>query len=306
MKKEMSRSFTFTGRIRSFKYAIIGILAMLKSQHNAWVHAVATVVVCGLGLFFGFTASEWCWIILAIMSVWTAEALNTAFEFLADVASPEFHPLARKAKDVAAGAVLISAIGSVVIGLLIVGPHVLELINQPRNDRAMQMVVGGLLIFLARLVNVSMATVRTLLGIRGQKRLATTIGFFESLIYILAISRVLQDVGNVWNVLGYCGGFSAGTLVGLAIEEKLAMGYAIVRAISQSDGEEIASALRQAGYGVTKMTGEGLAGKVHIVTTVAKRRDIPAIMALVSEVDEAAFVTVDDANRVYRGHLGPA
>jgi len=74
----MSKSFTFTGRIRSIKYAIIGILTMLKSQHNAWVHAVATVVVCGLGLSFGFTAPEWCWIILAIMAVWTAEALKHA------------------------------------------------------------------------------------------------------------------------------------------------------------------------------------------------------------------------------------
>lgn len=170
----------------------------------------------------------------------------------------------------------------------------------------MEMIVGGLLIFLARLVNVSMATVRTLLGMRGQKGLSTAIGFFESLIFILAISQVLQDVGNVWNVLGYCGGFAAGTLVGLVIEEKLAMGYAIVRAISQDYGAEIASALREAGYGVTEMAGEGLAGRVHVVTTVVKRRNIPAIMALVSGVDEAAFVTVDDANRVYRGHLGPA
>lgn len=170
----------------------------------------------------------------------------------------------------------------------------------------MEMIVGGLLIFLARLVNVSMATVRTLLGMRGQKGLSTAIGFFESLIFILAISQVLQDVGNVWNVIGYCGGFAAGTLVGLVIEEKLAVGYAIVRAISRDAGAEITSALREAGYGVTEMAGEGLAGKVHVVTTVAKRRDIPAIMALVSGVDEAAFVTVDDANRVYRGHLGPA
>jgi len=170
----------------------------------------------------------------------------------------------------------------------------------------MEMIVGGLLIFLARLVNVSMATVRTLLGMRGQKGLSTAIGFFESLIFILAISQVLQDVGNVWNVLGYCGGFAAGTLVGLVIEEKLAMGYAILRAISQDYGAEIASALREAGYGVTEMAGEGLAGRVHVVTTVVKRRDIPAIMALVSGVDEAAFVTVDEANRVYRGHLGPA
>ena len=117
---------------------------------------------------------------------------------------------------------------------------------------------------------------------------------------------MLQDVGNLWNVLGYCGGFAAGTWVGLVIEEKLALGYAVVRATSRDDGREIALALREAGYGVTEMVGEGLSGRVHVVTTVVKRRDIPAIMGLVSRVDETAFVTVDDASRVYRGHLRAA
>jgi diacylglycerol kinase (ATP) len=86
---------------------------------------VATTAVVAVGLYFHLTRFEWCWIILAIISVWTAEALNTAFEFLTDVASPAFHPLAEKAKDVAAGAVLITAIGSVLIGVLIFGPHLL-------------------------------------------------------------------------------------------------------------------------------------------------------------------------------------
>lgn len=126
-KMNNTPSLTFTGRIRSFRCAIKGILVMISSQHNAWIHAAATVVVAFLGLYFQLARSEWCWIILATISVWTAEALNTAFEFLSDVASPEFHPLAEKAKDVAAGAVLIAAIGSVFIGLIIFGPHVLAL-----------------------------------------------------------------------------------------------------------------------------------------------------------------------------------
>jgi len=126
----MSRPFTVRGRIRSVKNALNGILIMLKSQHNAWIHALATVLICLLGLYFGFTKSEWFWIILAIISVWTAEALNTAFEFLADVSSPNYHPLVKKAKDVAAGAVLIAAIGSVVIGILIIGPYVLRFLSK--------------------------------------------------------------------------------------------------------------------------------------------------------------------------------
>lgn len=125
----VNNSLTFNGRIRSFKFAFNGIRIMLSSQQNAWIHAFATVIVLIFGINFGLTKSEWCWIILAIISVWTSEALNTALEFLTDVASPEFHPLAEKAKDVAAGAVLITAIGSVLIGLLIFSPYLWEQIN---------------------------------------------------------------------------------------------------------------------------------------------------------------------------------
>ena len=118
-------SLTFTGRIRSVRCAAAGVRVMVASQQNAWIHAAATLCVVAVGLAFGLTKAEWCWIILAVISVWTAEALNTAFEFLTDVASPEFHPVAAKAKDVAAGAVLITALGSALIGLLILGPHAL-------------------------------------------------------------------------------------------------------------------------------------------------------------------------------------
>lgn len=120
---------TFTGRVRSIRCALHGIRVMIASQHNAWIHAVATIAVVLAGIHFGLDRAEWCWVVLAVISVWTAEALNTAFEFLTDVASPAFHPLAAKAKDVAAGAVLITALGSAVIGLLIFGPHAWAQLN---------------------------------------------------------------------------------------------------------------------------------------------------------------------------------
>ena len=126
----MSGAFQFSGRIRSFRYAFAGIATMLKTQHTAWVHACATVAVVAAGCFFEVSAPEWCWLILAVMAVWTAEALNTAFEFLADVASPDFHPLVKQSKDVAAGAVLISAIGAVIIGAVMVVASVI-----PRRGR---------------------------------------------------------------------------------------------------------------------------------------------------------------------------
>ena len=97
---------------------------MLRTQHNAWIHALATVGVLFAGLYFDLTADEWCWIMLAMTSVWTAEALNTAFELLADATTQEYHPLIGRAKDVAAGAVLLAAIGAAVIGLIILGPRI--------------------------------------------------------------------------------------------------------------------------------------------------------------------------------------
>lgn len=98
---------------------------MVQTQHNAWIHAVATIAVTIAGSIVGLSLSEWCWIVLAIASVWTAEGLNTAFEFLADATTKEFHPEIEKAKDVAAGAVLITAIAAAIIGSIVFGPHLL-------------------------------------------------------------------------------------------------------------------------------------------------------------------------------------
>jgi diacylglycerol kinase (ATP) len=124
-----ARPFQFTGRIRSFHYAIRCILRMVRCQHNAWIHTAATLAVLGAGLFLQLSRADWCWIILAISIVWTAEALNTAFEFLADAASPDFHPLVRDAKDVAAGAVLITAVAAAVIGAIILWPYIEKLLS---------------------------------------------------------------------------------------------------------------------------------------------------------------------------------
>ena len=96
---------------------------MMQSQHNAWLHAAATVAVCGVAAWLQITRVEWCLIVLSMMSVWTAEAFNTALECLTDLASPELHPLAGKAKDVAAGAVLITAVGAATIGAVVFIPH---------------------------------------------------------------------------------------------------------------------------------------------------------------------------------------
>lgn len=123
-----SLGFSPAARLRSFVYAGRGIRKLLASQHNAWIHAVATSVVVGLGLALGVSRLEWIALVGAIMAVWTAEAVNTAFEHLCDVASPEYHPLVEAAKDVAAGAVLICAIGAAIIGAIVLGPALVGLL----------------------------------------------------------------------------------------------------------------------------------------------------------------------------------
>jgi len=113
-------------RVRSFGYAFAGWAYVLRSQHNAWIHGLFSVVVLGLGLWLKIELTEWAILILTIMVVWMAEFFNTALEAIVDMVSPDFHPIAKVAKDVAAATVLVGAIGAVLVGLLILGPPLWE------------------------------------------------------------------------------------------------------------------------------------------------------------------------------------
>ncbi len=119
-----------TGRLRSFGHAFRGLKVLVQTQHNARIHAVATILVVAAGVLARISPTEWALIALAVVCVWATEALNTSIEFLVDLVSPELHPLAAKAKDVAAGAVLVAAIGSLIVGALVFGPHILKLLER--------------------------------------------------------------------------------------------------------------------------------------------------------------------------------
>ena len=123
----MTHSFTLSARIKSIKYALEGILLVLKTQHNAWIHATATLLVIALGTFFTLTGTEWLLLVLSISAVWVAESFNTALEYLADAITKDFHSSIKKAKDISAGAVLISCVGSVIIGFIIFVPKLYSL-----------------------------------------------------------------------------------------------------------------------------------------------------------------------------------
>ncbi|MDX1614825.1 MAG: diacylglycerol kinase family protein [Candidatus Promineifilaceae bacterium] len=118
-------------RAQSFIYAFSGLAQILKAEPNAWIHLAAAGLVVAVAIWLQLPRRDWAVLVLTIFMVWMAEATNTALEAIVDLASPEFHHLARRAKDVAAGAVLLSAIGAIIVGLLLLGPPLLEKLTVP-------------------------------------------------------------------------------------------------------------------------------------------------------------------------------
>ncbi len=130
-------------------------------------------------------------------------------------------------------------------------------------------------------------------------------GVFSALVYVVAIGKVVTNLGNVWNILAYCGGFAVGTLIGMAWEQRLALGFAEVRVISTEKSAAIAEALRQAGFGVTEYYGRGRENVVGVVEAIIPRKNVDAVMNVAKSVDEKAIVTVTEARMVRRGYWKP-
>ena len=121
-------TFSLKARLKSFTFAFEGFAYMMRTQHNAWVHLAATVLVVALGFLLHVTADSWRWLIVALALVWVAEAINTAFEHLCDVVSPDFHQSVKRSKDIAAAAVLVSVIASTLLGAITFAPYVLAVL----------------------------------------------------------------------------------------------------------------------------------------------------------------------------------
>lgn len=162
---------------------------------------------------------------------------------------------------------------------------------------------GPVLIFALRIVDVSLATIRMLLTMRDARTVVPFIGFVEATIWVLAVGTAIQNLHSVWHVLGYSAGFGTGTLVGLWLEGKLAMGLAALRIISRDDGEAVANTLRDQGFGVTEIPGHGREGRVEILFTVVKRRQIGRVLEIVESLDHDAFVAVEEPRAIRRGWM---
>ncbi|MES2877822.1 MAG: diacylglycerol kinase family protein [Pseudomonadota bacterium] len=116
-------AFSIGGRLQSFRFAALGLAFMFRTQHNAWIHLAITGAVVAAGWRLQVSAADWRWLVAAIVLVWFAETMNTAFEYVCDVVSPEFHGSVEKAKDIAAGAVLVCAVGAILLGGLTLWPY---------------------------------------------------------------------------------------------------------------------------------------------------------------------------------------
>jgi uncharacterized protein YebE (UPF0316 family) len=161
---------------------------------------------------------------------------------------------------------------------------------------------SALLIFVLRLVGVSLGTIRMMLVMRDRRMLAALMGFVEATVWIVAVGLVIDDIDTIWNVLAYSGGFAAGTLLGAWIEGRLALGHMCVRVVSMDMGAEIAEKVRQSGHGATELKAEGLSGPVCLIEIVAPRKHLGDIVRLINSVDSTAFVTIEDARQVTRGY----
>ncbi len=120
-----SNKFSISNRIQSFKFAIEGIILLLKTEHNAWIHLLSALLVIFIGFYMSLSITEWCFIVFAIGFVFVAEIINTSIEYLTDLVSPNYHEKAKKVKDLAAGGVLIASIIALSIGLIIFLPKLL-------------------------------------------------------------------------------------------------------------------------------------------------------------------------------------
>lgn len=167
----------------------------------------------------------------------------------------------------------------------------------------MEVLLGYLFIFMARVVDVSMATVRMLMIVRGKRYQAAVIGFFEVIIYILALRKVVSGLDNFGNLMAYALGFATGNFVGSIIEEKMALGTISARIILNNCNGGVANDLREMGFGVTEVEGMGKNGPKCILDIVLHRKYLPKLFDYMEKKDADAFVTVSDAKATRGGYL---
>ncbi len=169
------------------------------------------------------------------------------------------------------------------------------------HSEIFKLIVIPLLIFLARICDVTLDTARIIYVSRGMKLLAPLIGFFEVLIWLLSITQIMHNLTNVVYYIAYAGGFAMGNFIGIYIEERMAIGTVVIRIITQKDASKLVGFLKGDGYGVTYIDAQGTLGPVKIVFTIIKRRDVGRVIGIIRKFNPLAFFTIEDIRSVREG-----
>ncbi|UCH26461.1 MAG: DUF2179 domain-containing protein [Trueperaceae bacterium] len=159
--------------------------------------------------------------------------------------------------------------------------------------------VSSLLIFGLRLADVSVSTVRLIVLVRGQRLLAGILSFVSSIIWLVAVAQVINELDNPLKVVAYAGGFAVGTALGSTIANRVARGHSLVRIITPVAADDISQRLREAGFFVTVLNAEGRDGEVRIAFSVIPRRRVKEVIHLINEANPRAFVTVEEVSAVH-------
>jgi uncharacterized protein YebE (UPF0316 family) len=159
-------------------------------------------------------------------------------------------------------------------------------------------VIIPVLIFFARITDVTLGTLRIIFVSRGNKLVAPILGFFEVLIWVIAISNIIQHLDNVYTYVAWAGGFATGNFIGMKIEEQLAIGVNLVRIITKKDDNQLIRELYENGFGATVLDARGKDGEVHVIYTVVKRKEIQKLTDLINTFNPSAFYVVEDVRYV--------
>lgn len=162
-----------------------------------------------------------------------------------------------------------------------------------------------MLIFLARICDVSIGTMRIIFVSKGKKYIAPFLGFFEVLIWITAISKIMQNLDHYVNYIAYAAGFATGNFVGMLIEEKLAMGIQMIRIFSYQGGNDLVQILNTRGYGATVVEAQGAREKVNLIYTIVNRNDLIKVIEIINDFNPNVFYTVEDIKAVNEGIFPP-
>lgn len=169
------------------------------------------------------------------------------------------------------------------------------------QSETFSLIILPILIFLARIIDVTFGTIRIIFVSRGLKLLAPIFGFFEIMIWLFAIGQVFSNLTNIIYYVAYAGGFACGNYVGIWIEEKMAIGTVVVQIITKRDGMQLVEFLKSENFGVTSIEAEGATGKVKVIYTIIKRQNLKKVVCLINRFNPRAFYSIEEVRSASEG-----